>query len=134
MRSFLSASERPPNIAIDQQVDHHDDRYNPAAHNSEDGRRNELWRTLRCMVDLHQLTSRFEFMLTLKACQNSTFKGCVFVDMGVYLTWRYRNFAFLANETKPDARYALKIAFNSTALFLRAFAHKHPFVFYIRLS
>ena len=36
-------------------------------------------KALRCMVSLHQLISWFEFLLTLKACQNGAFKGCVFV-------------------------------------------------------
>src|SRR5205807_7204661 len=32
--------------------------------------------------------------------QISAFKGCVFVLMGVYLTWRCRNFAFLSSGTQ----------------------------------
>jgi len=77
--ALAARSENPPNIAIDQQVDHHDDRYNPATHNSEMVEEMNFGKALRCMVGLHQLISWFEFLLTLKACQNSAFEGCAFV-------------------------------------------------------
>ena len=57
-------------------------------------------KALRCMVDLHQLISRFEFLLTLKACQNSAFEGCVFVLNGSILNMEILELCILSKRNE----------------------------------